>query len=72
MLKFQVDYSENWTSQQDSAQILTLDTKKYQLSAPVAKPRLFFASLPLTMHCFLYFFNVYFPFFLLFVNCKTI
>ena len=45
--------SDNWALQLDSVQILTLDTKKHQQSAPVAKPRLLFASLPWTTHCFL-------------------
>ena len=65
---FKLIDSDNWALQLDSVQILTLDTKKHQQSAPVAKPRLLFASLPWTTHCFLCIFSL----FLLFVNRKKI
>ena len=54
---FKLIHSDNWALQLDSVQILTLNTKKHQQSATVAKPRLLFVSLPSTMHCVLYFFK---------------
>ena len=65
---FKLFHSDNGALKIDSVQILTLDTKKHQQSAPVAKPRLLFASLPWTTHCFLCTFSL----FLLLVNRKKI
>lgn len=59
---FKLIHADNWALQLDSVQIVTLDTKKHQQSAPVARPRLLFASLPSTMHCLLYYFMYIFPF----------